>query len=93
MTCCLYDFMLHCRKFTRNTRSRPLLLCVHLDAADRLLRLHHADVLGWSLVRQQLGGAQVVGCKDDPVNQVLGVTGSRDCRDGIGTVATSPSIS
>lgn len=46
----------------------------HLDAADGLLCLHHADVLGRCLVRQQLGGAQVVGCKDDPIDQVLWVT-------------------
>lgn len=70
-----------------------LLSCVHLDAADGLLRLHHADVFGRRLVRQQLGGAQVVGCEDDPVDQILGVTGAGDCGDGIGTVASLTSIS
>lgn len=63
-------------------QSAELTVCFHLDAADGLLRLHHADVLGRGLIGQQLGGAQVVGCEDDPVDQVLRVTRAWDWRGG-----------
>lgn len=55
---------------------RPPLAAPHLDPAHGFLGLHHADVLGGRLVRQQLGGAKVIGSKNDPIDQVLGVTGS-----------------
>ena len=48
----------------------------YLDAADGLLGLHHADVLGWVPLRQQLGGAQVVSGEDDPIDEVLWLTGA-----------------
>lgn len=59
-------------------------VCFHLDAADGLLCLHHSDVFGWCLIRQQLGGAKVVGCKDDPIDQVLRVTWAWDWREESG---------
>lgn len=46
-------------------------VCFHLDAADSLLRLHHADVLGGVPLRQQLSGAQVVSSKDNSINQIF----------------------
>lgn len=50
----------------------------YLDPADSLLRLHHADVLGGVPLRQQLGGAQVVSSKDNAIDQVFWLAGSRD---------------
>ena len=50
----------------------------YLDPAHSLLGLHHADVLGGVSLRQQLGGAQVVCSEDDPVYQVLWLTGTWD---------------
>lgn len=47
----------------------------HLDPADSLLSLHHSDVFGGVSLREQLGGAQVVGCKDDPIDEVFWLTG------------------
>lgn len=47
----------------------------YLDPADSLLCLHHSDVFGWVPLRKQLRGAQVVGCKDDPVDEVFWLTG------------------
>lgn len=47
----------------------------HLDPADSLLSLHHSDVFGGVALREQLGGAQVVGCKDDPIDEVFRLTG------------------
>lgn len=43
----------------------------YLDPADSLLGLHHAYVLGWVPLRQQLSGAQVVSSKDNSINQVF----------------------
>lgn len=48
----------------------------YLDTAHGLLGLHHADVFGRVALGQQLGGAQVIGCKDDPINEVLRFTRS-----------------
>ena len=47
----------------------------YLDPADSLLCLHHSDVFGWVPLRKQLRGTQVVGCKDDPVDEVFWLTG------------------
>lgn len=47
----------------------------HLDPADSLLSLHHPDVFGGVSLREQLGGAQVVGCKDDPIDEVFWLAG------------------
>ena len=47
----------------------------YLDPADGLLCLHHSDVFGWVPLREQLGGAQVVGSKDDPIDEVFWLTG------------------
>lgn len=47
----------------------------HLDPADSFLSLHHSDVFGGVALREQLGGAQVVGCKDDSIDEVLWLTG------------------
>lgn len=50
----------------------------YLDPADSLLGLHHAYVLGWVPLRQQLSGAQVVSSKDNSINQVFWFAGSWD---------------
>jgi len=47
----------------------------HLDPADSFLSLHHSDVFGGVALREQLGGAQVVGCKDDAIDEVFWLTG------------------
>lgn len=51
----------------------------HLDPAHCLLGLHHAHVFGGGFVWEELGGAQVIGSKNDSIDQVLRVTGSRNC--------------
>lgn len=51
----------------------------HLNPADCFLGLHHAHIFGGSFVWEQLGGAKVIGGKNDPIDQVLGVTGSGNC--------------
>lgn len=48
----------------------------YLDTTHSLLGLHHADVFGRVALGQQLGGAQVIGCKDDPIDEVLRFTRS-----------------
>lgn len=50
----------------------------YLHPADRLLGLHHANVLGGVPLRQQLSGAQVVSSKDDSINQVFWLAGPWD---------------
>lgn len=47
----------------------------HLDPADSFLSLHHSDVFGGVALGEQLGGAQVVSCKDDPIDEVFWLTG------------------
>lgn len=48
----------------------------YLDTTHCLLGLHHSDVFGRVALRQQLCGAQVIGCKDDSINEVLRFTRS-----------------
>lgn len=51
----------------------------YLDVADSFMGLRHADRLGWILIRQNLSAAQVVSSKDDAINKIFGLTGTRDC--------------
>lgn len=51
----------------------------HLDPAYGFLGLHHAHVFGGGFVWEQLGGAKVIGSKNDSIDQVFGVTGSGNC--------------
>lgn len=50
----------------------------YLDTTDSFVGLGHADRFGWVLIRQHLSAAQVVSSKDDPINKVLGLTGTWD---------------
>lgn len=64
-------------KFTQLFHSeleRGQTLSAHLDATDGLLSLHHAHVLRWCLVWQQLRRAQIVCGKNYAVDEVLWVT-------------------
>lgn len=48
----------------------------YLDATDSFLGLGHADGLGWIFIRQHLSAAKVVSSKDDPINEILRLTGT-----------------
>lgn len=42
------------------------------------MRLGHADGLGWVFIRRHRGAAKVVSGKDDPINEILWLTGTWD---------------
>lgn len=47
--------------------------------ADGFLGLRHADGLGRVFIRQDLSAAKVVSSKDDPINEIFWLAGTRDC--------------
>lgn len=51
----------------------------HLDPANCFLGLHHAHIFGGGFVWEQLGGAKVIGSKNDSIDQVFRVARSRNC--------------
>lgn len=55
----------------------------YLDTTHGLLGLHHPDVFGGVALGQQLGGAQVIGGKDDSINEVLGLTRSWNWQEAV----------
>lgn len=59
----------------------PLRLCrpPHLDPANCFLGLHHAHIFGGSFVWEQLGGAKIIGSKNDSIDQIFRVARSRNC--------------
>ena len=49
----------------------------HFDPVHSLLGLFHSSIGGGVLVRLELGGAQVLGPKYDPIQEVIWITGAR----------------